>query len=192
LLSFQRIRVFSITEFNFFATFLILKRALREEEIMQKIKNRKGELGFSLAELMIVIAIMGLIIAVSTYAWTATISGANEVAAIGYVDKISKAQAQFAARNQGKYAQNLDELIADGLLDQKFAGEKPIVNGYIFEVKAANSSEKTLPKYAVYASPEVDSGISATGTRSFYLDPNLSAIRFTKEKRPAKPDDSSV
>jgi prepilin-type N-terminal cleavage/methylation domain-containing protein len=159
---------------------------------MQKVKNRKGELGFSLAELMIVIAIMGLIIAVSTYAWTATISGANEVAAIGYVDKISKAQAQFAARNQGKYAQNLDELIADGLLDQKFAGEKPIVNGYIFEVKAANSSEKTSPKYAVYASPEVDSGISATGTRSFYLDPNLSAIRFTKEKRPAKPDDSSV
>jgi prepilin-type N-terminal cleavage/methylation domain-containing protein len=159
---------------------------------MQKMKTNKKEDGFSLAELMIVIAIMGLIIAVSTYAWTATISGANEVAAIGYVDKISKAQAQFAARNQGKYAKNLDELISDGLLDQKFAGEKPIVNGYIFEVKAANGSEKNLPKYTVYANPEVDSGISATGTRYFYLDPNLSAIRFTKENRPAKPDDPSV
>jgi prepilin-type N-terminal cleavage/methylation domain-containing protein len=158
---------------------------------MQKQKD-KWEAGFSLAELMIVIAIMGLIIAVSTYAWTATISGANEVAAIGYVDKIAKAEAQFAAKNQGKYAKNLDELIAEGLLDKKFAGEKPIVNGYIYEVKVAGSASDKMPKYSIFASPEIDSGVSATGTRYFYLDPNLSAIRFTKEKRPATPDDSSV
>jgi prepilin-type N-terminal cleavage/methylation domain-containing protein len=154
--------------------------------------KRRIESGFSLAELMIVIAIMGLIIAVSTYAWTATICGANEVVAIGYVDKIAKAEAQFAARNQGKYAKSLDELIAEGLLDQKFAGEKPLVNGYYFEVKAATSSAEKIPKYSIFASPEIDSGVSATGTRYFYLDPNLSAIRFTKEKRPATPDDSSV
>lgn len=159
---------------------------------MQKQQNIKYQNGFSLAELMIVIAIMGLIIGVSTYAWTATICGANEVAAIGYVDKIAKAEAQFAARNQGKYAKSLDELIAEGLLDQKFAGEKPLVNGYYFEVKVAATSAEKMPKFAIFASPEIDSGVSATGTRYFYLDPNLSAIRFTKEKRPATPDDSSV
>jgi prepilin-type N-terminal cleavage/methylation domain-containing protein len=151
----------------------------------------KDQRGFNLIELMIVIAIIGLLIGVGSIAWQAVIRSGNETTAAQSVENIRKFQAQYASRNKGNFA-TFDELIAKVSLDEKFKGESPVVNGYIFKMTVVPSSASTPASYSINADPQVGEGISATGTRHFYVDSNLSSIKGTDENRPAKADDPSI
>ncbi|MFN6963636.1 MAG: type IV pilin protein [Pyrinomonadaceae bacterium] len=159
---------------------------------MKVLRTRlKDQRGFNLIELMIVIAIIGLLIGVGTIAWNAVIKSGNEAAAAQSVDNIRKFQAQYAARNKGNFA-TFDELIAKVGLDEKFKGDKPVVNGYVFTMVVEPSSASRPAFYSINADPQVGEGIGSTGTRHFYTDSNLSTIKGTDENRPAKPDDPSI
>ncbi|MFM9905487.1 MAG: type II secretion system protein [Pyrinomonadaceae bacterium] len=159
---------------------------------MNNIRLRlKDQRGFNLIELMIVIAIIGLLIGVGTIAWTAVIKSGNETAAAQSVDNIRKFQAQYASRNKGNFA-TFDELIAKVSLDDKFKGERPLVNGYIFTLTVQPSSASTPSSYSITADPQVAEGVTATGTRHYYTDSSLSSIKATDENRPAKADDPAI
>ena len=151
----------------------------------------RDQRGFNLIELMIVIAIIGLLIGVGSIAWQAVIRSGNETTAAQTVDNIRKFQAQYASRNKGNFA-TFDELILKVSLDDKFKGERPVVNGYIFTMNVVPGSASTPPSYSVNADPQVAEGISATGTRHFYTDSSLSSIKGTDENRPAKVDDPAI
>lgn len=159
---------------------------------MKNLRPRfKDQRGFNLIELMIVIAIIGLLIGVGSIAWQAVIRSGNETTAAQSIDQIRKFQAQYATRNKGNFA-TFDELIAKVSLDEKFKGEKPVVNGYIFTLTVVPASASAPSSYSITADPQVADGISATGTRHFYTDSNLSTIKGTDENRPAKADDPSI
>lgn len=147
--------------------------------------------GFNLIELMIVIAIIGLLIGVGAIAWGAMIRSGNETAATQTLDRIRTYQAQFASRNRGKFGK-FDDLVRVSGLDEKFAGERPVVNGYIYTLTIEDASESKPASYAVNADPQVGEGVTATGTRHFYTDSSLGTIKGTDENRPAKVDDPSI
>ncbi|HKP68425.1 MAG TPA: prepilin-type N-terminal cleavage/methylation domain-containing protein [Pyrinomonadaceae bacterium] len=150
----------------------------------------KDERGFNLIELMIVIAIIGLLIGVGAIAWGAMIRSGNETAATQTIDRIRTYQAQYAARNRGKFA-NFDQLIQSAGLDEKFAGERPVVNGYVFTLTLEEPSAARPGSYKINADPQVPTGVSATGTRFFYTDSAIGTIKFS-DSQPAKAEDPSI
>lgn len=159
---------------------------------MFKIRNRiKNERGFNLIELMIVIAIIGLLIGVGAIAWGAMIRAGNEAAAAGTIDRIRTYQAQYAGRNRGRFG-TFDDLIRTSGLDEQFAGERPVVNGYVFTMVVEDPTDARPGFYSINADPQVAEGVTATGTRHFYTDSSIGTIKATDENRPAKADDDSI
>ncbi|MEW6361042.1 MAG: type IV pilin protein [Pyrinomonadaceae bacterium] len=153
-------------------------------------RQKSGEAGFNLIELMIVIAIIGLLIGVGSLAWGAMIRSGNETAAAQTLDRIRTFQAQYATRNKGRFG-TFDELVASSGLDESFRGERPVVNGYIFTMTVEEPSASKPAFFSINADPQVAQGVTATGYRHFYTDSTLSTIKATQENRPAKADDPS-
>jgi len=159
---------------------------------MNILRNRlKDQRGFNLIELMIVIAIIGLLIGVGSVAWSSMIKSGNETTAAQTLEKIRTFQAQYAAKNRGKFA-NFDELIRTMGLDERYAGERPVSNGYIFIMTVEEPSGTKPPSYKLSAEPQVPgSGVTATGSRYFYVDSGVSTIKFSEEG-PATAESPSI
>ncbi len=153
----------------------------------------KNQLGFNLIELMIVIAIIAILIAIGIPAYQSMIRAGNETSAAQTMGTIRTCQVSYAGKHQGKFAPNFAELVKSGCLDEdKFKGDPPVINGYIFTM-AANDPSGTKPAfYSVNIDPQVGTGVQATGNQHFYYDSTLGAVKATDEDRPAKSDDSSM
>lgn len=151
----------------------------------------RDQRGFNLIELMIVIAIIGLLIGVGTVGWQSMMRSGNETTAAQSIKQLQTYQTQYASKNKGHFA-TFDKLIQTVGLDERFAGENPVINGYIFTMTVEEGSSSKPPFYSINADPQVPEGITATGTRHFYTDSSLGTIKITDENRPAKADDESL
>ncbi len=149
------------------------------KNLCRKFKDQRG---FNLIVLMIVIAIIALLIGVGVPAWQSMVRSGNETTAIQSLTTIRTLQSQYASKHQGRFAANFEELVKSVQLDgDKFKGESPVVNGYIYTMTVQESSGTTPAFYSIKANPQVSEGIQATGTRFFYFDSTLGTLKYSEE-----------
>jgi hypothetical protein len=116
----------------------------------------------------------------------------NESDAAQTMQVIRVSQSLYAQKHQGRFAPNFDELLRAEYLDAKiFNGQKPVVNGYIFEMKVLESTGLKPGFYSINADPQTSESFFETTIRHFYSDSTLGAFKVTEESRQANADDAS-
>ena len=142
----------------------------------QKHLNQRG---FTLIELMIVIAIIGILIAVAVTGYKAAIRSTNEAAAIKSLRTIAEQQLLYSNAHQRSKFGTFDEMLKDNLLNTRFAGNAPVVDGYVFTMRVIPKSATQQPAYTINADPQQSEGVGATGKNHFYLDSDSNTIHVS-------------
>jgi type II secretory pathway pseudopilin PulG len=137
---------------------------------------------------MIVIAIIGILIAVGVTGWRAAVKSANEAAAVKTLRSIAEQQMLFYNSHQRSAFGTFDEMLKENLLDTRFSGSTPVVDGYVYTMKVIPKSTSQQAGYTINADPQVAEGVSATGTNHFYLDSDANTIHVNRTQPAAITD----
>ncbi|HEY7546017.1 MAG TPA: prepilin-type N-terminal cleavage/methylation domain-containing protein [Blastocatellia bacterium] len=126
----------------------------------------RNERGFSLIELLIVVAIIGIIAAIAIPSLLKSQQAARETAAVSEVQGIHKAQVLYSVtKGKGKYA-TLEELIAAANLPNSFPGG--VKGGYTY-TSAPVSADGLAAMYDTSAVP-TSVGTFGTANVSYYMN----------------------
>jgi len=99
----------------------------------------KTDRGFSLLELLIVVAIILIIATIAIPSLLRSRQSAQESSAVAQIRTVNTAEITYLSSNQGSYG-DIPQLITQGLLDSRFAGS---VSGYSFAVSVSGSDYTT-------------------------------------------------
>ena len=118
----------------------------------------KNERGFSLVELLIVVAIIAIIAAIAVPSLLTSRQAANEAGAIQGCRTIGSAEIAYAATNNQLFT-DTTTLSTLNFLDQRFSAAANVINGYTYPSGAVGTFAQNLPTgFAYQAAPSTGMG----------------------------------
>src|SRR5437588_2184163 len=115
---------------------------------MKEMQQKKGQKGFSLIELLIVVAIIGIIAAIAIPNLLASRRAANEASAISTVRTIGTAENTYSSTlGQGAYG-NLAALVSNNLIDTSIGNATAAASpksGYFYGTQTAGARSEAPP-----------------------------------------------
>src|SRR5688572_3468315 len=138
----------------------------------------KSNKGFSLLELLIVVAIILIIATIAIPSLLRSRQAANESAAVATLRTINTAQVTYLSSSGGNYG-DLNALVTAGLLDSTFAATPARKSGYDYEIEISG----TFTDYTASAVPVS----SNTGRYGYYTVPDA-VVRYSTDATLAPAD----
>ena len=132
--------------------------------------------------LLVLVPLVWLAVRMSNDAYQRKVMAANESTALTALASIQAAEQLYLETN-GQYA-TFPQLVEAGVFQAPLTGDALVSGGYIFTLKVRPKTDAASSFYSVNADPQRSGGRDATGRRHFYIDSEVTGIRYNEE-RPA-------